>query len=71
MRHVQWSKEREAHAEGGWKKTTDSESGISLGSVAPAAVENQMTRKSARKLARILSVSEKRSSEEWYDQSYK
>jgi len=45
MWHVQWSKEREAHAEGWWKKTTDSESGITVGSVAPAAVENQMTKK--------------------------
>ncbi|KAJ6752956.1 RIBOSOMAL RNA PROCESSING PROTEIN 7-RELATED [Salix koriyanagi] len=48
-------KEREAQAaEGGWtvvkhhkgrKKTTDSESGITVGSVAPAAMENQTKKK--------------------------
>ncbi|KAG6743067.1 hypothetical protein POTOM_054012 [Populus tomentosa] len=53
-------KEREAQAaEGGWtvvkhhkgrKKTTDSESGITVGSVAPAAVENQMTRKKPKEV---------------------
>ena len=55
MCHVQERKEREAQvAEGGWtvvkhhkgrKKTTDSESGITVGSVAPAAVENQTKKK--------------------------
>ncbi|KAJ6396270.1 hypothetical protein OIU77_021322 [Salix suchowensis] len=53
-------KEREAQvAEGGWtvvkhhkgrKKTTDSESGITVGSVAPAAVENQMTKKKPKEV---------------------
>ncbi|KAI5591628.1 hypothetical protein BDE02_04G093300 [Populus trichocarpa] len=53
-------KEREDQAaEGGWtvvkhhkgrKKTTDSESGITVGSVAPAAVENQMTKKKPREV---------------------
>ena len=53
--HVQERKEREAQAaEGGWtvvkhhkgrKKTTDSESGITVGSVAPAAMENQTKKK--------------------------
>nr|KYP38933.1 Ribosomal RNA-processing protein 7 isogeny A [Cajanus cajan] len=48
-------KEKEAlAAEGGWtvvvhhkgrKKTTDSESGVAVGSVAQAAVENKMTKK--------------------------
>ncbi|KAG6777530.1 hypothetical protein POTOM_017355 [Populus tomentosa] len=53
-------KEREDQAaEGGWtvvkhhkgrKKTTDSESGITVGSVAPAAVENQMTKKKPKEV---------------------
>jgi len=57
---VQERKEREAQAvEGGWtvvkhhkgrKKTTDSESGITVGSVAPAAVENQMTKKKPKEV---------------------
>lgn len=52
---MQERKEKEAlAAEGGWtvvvhhkgrKKTTDSESGIAVGSVAQAAVENKMTKK--------------------------
>ena len=60
MCHVQERKEREDQAaEGGWtvvkhhkgrKKTTDSESGITVGSVAPAAVENQMTKKKPREV---------------------
>ena len=58
--HVQERKEREDQAaEGGWtvvkhhkgrKKTTDSESGITVGSVAPAAVENQMTKKKPKEV---------------------
>ena len=57
---VQERKEREAQAaQGGWtvvkhhkgrKKTTDSESGITVGSVAPAAVENQMTKKKPKEV---------------------
>lgn len=53
--HVQERKEREARAaEGGWtvvvhhkgrKKTTDAESGIAVGSVAQAAVEDKMAKK--------------------------
>jgi ribosomal RNA-processing protein 7 len=60
MCHVQERKEREDQAaEGGWtvvkhhkgrKKTTDSESGITVGSVAPAAVENQMTKKKPKEV---------------------
>lgn len=52
---MQEREEKEAlAAEGGWtvvvhhkgrKKTTDSESGIAVGSVAQAAVENKMTKK--------------------------
>lgn len=57
---MQASKEREAQAaEGGWtvvshhkgrKKTTDSESGIAVGSVAQAAVINNMTKKKNKEI---------------------
>ncbi|KAF5747790.1 cylicin-1 [Tripterygium wilfordii] len=57
---TQERKEREAQAaEGGWtvvvhykgrKKTTDSESGITVGSVAQAAVEEKMTKKKKKKM---------------------
>lgn len=57
---VQERKEREARAtEDGWtvvvhhkgrKKTTDSESGITVGSVAPAVAESQLTKKKRKEV---------------------
>jgi len=57
---LQERKEKEAlAAEGGWtvvvhhkgrKKTTDSETGIAVGSVAQAAVENKMTKKKCKEV---------------------
>jgi ribosomal RNA-processing protein 7 len=57
---IQERKAKEAlAAEGGWtvvehhrgrKKTTDSESGIAVGSVAQAAVENKLARKKPKEL---------------------
>ena len=57
---MQERKEKEAlAAEGGWtvvlhhkgrKKTTDSESGIVVGSVAQAAVENKMAKKKCKQV---------------------
>lgn len=58
--YLQERKEREAlAAEGGWtvvvhhkgrKKTTDSQSGIAVGSVAQAAVEDKMTKKKRKEV---------------------
>lgn len=58
--HIQERKEREAlAAEGGWtvvvhhkgrKKTTDAESGIAVGSVALAAVEDKMAEKKKKEV---------------------
>lgn len=58
--HIQEREEKLAHAaEGGWtvvvhhkgrKKTTDSETGITVGSVAQAAVEDKMAKKKSKEV---------------------